>query len=76
VARTKTWFEGAFDSKHVFDPSHPMTENELELQIRWGFAGRKTAVAASSFVFHYRSISRGDAYKCEGAFRPETADAL
>jgi len=76
AARTKTWFAGAFDSKHVFDPGHPMTENELELQIRWGFAGRKTAVAASSFVFHYRGVSRGLVGLSDGAFRPETADAL
>jgi GT2 family glycosyltransferase len=75
VARTATWFAGAFDSKHVFDPAHVLTENDTELQIRWAFQGRKFAVVGSSFVFHYRSITRGDAFKCEGAYRPETANA-
>lgn len=67
IARADTWFNGAFDKHHVFNPAYKMTENEVELQIRW--FGRRRAVAASSFVFHYRAVSRGDKYLCKGAYR-------
>lgn len=70
VAKTETWIAGGYDRDHVFDPANKMTENEVELQTRWvvGQGGRR-AVVPSSFVFHYRSVSRGDQYKCEGAYR-------
>jgi len=71
VARTRIWWVGAFDELHVFDPSHKLTENETELQVRWVIGMRcRRAVVPSSFVFHYRSISRGDEHMSKGAFRP------
>lgn len=61
IAKTEKWFSGAFDRDNVFNPApeFKMTESEMELQIRWALAGRKLAVAGSSFVYHYRGISRG-----------------
>lgn len=47
----------------VFDPGYPMGGNEDELQRRWRAAGGRFAVAADSFVFHYRSVTRGDRYR-------------
>ena len=71
VARTRTWWSGAYDKDHVFDPSHPMTENEMELEMRWSMVGRRFAIAPGSFVFHYRSVSRGEGFATEGACRRE-----
>lgn len=70
VAKTRTWWAGAYNKDNVFNPKHKLTENELELQLRWHMAGRRMAVAPGSFVFHYRAVSRGDQHMCEGAFRP------
>jgi hypothetical protein len=36
-----------------------MTGNEDELQSRWRAKGMKFAAALGSFIFHYRSVSRG-----------------
>jgi GT2 family glycosyltransferase len=75
VARTKTWWSGAYDRSHVFRPSNPlnskgqrnptplMTLNEYELQGRWRDLGRRVGVCPGSFVFHYRAVSRGDRHK-------------
>lgn len=63
MARTADWWEGAFDSQHVFNPANKMTGNEDELQARWRRRGWTTAVVPGSFVFHYRSVSRGERYK-------------
>lgn len=74
LARTKTWWSGAFDPGHVFKPRNDvtsegrknltplMTLNEDELQGRWAKMGRTTAVCPSSFVFHYRAVTRGARY--------------
>lgn len=70
IARTSDWWSGSYDSNHVFNPANKMTENEVELQFRWHTRGRRFAVAGSSFVFHYRSVIRGEASFCEGTFRP------
>ncbi len=71
VARTNVWWSGAFDGENVFDPSHKLTENETELQARWVVGqGARRALVSSSFVFHYRSVTRGDKFKSAGAFRP------
>ena len=69
VARTETWWEGAFDRQHVFNPAMARDGQELELQLRWSLSCRRIAVAPSSFVFHYRSVARGDGFLCEGAYR-------
>lgn len=73
-SRTDLWFSGAYDKLHVFRPSNEfnsrgqrnptplMTLNEDELQHRWRKMGRCTAVVPSSFVFHYRAVSRGRRY--------------
>ncbi len=74
VARTETWFAGAFDGTSVFDPSRINSENETELQMRWTVGqGARRAIVPSSFVFHYRSVSRGDQHMCDGAYRPVAA---
>lgn len=73
-ASTERWFEGAYDAEHVFCPrndknskgqSNPtplMTLNEYELQRRWRNKGWKIGFSPGSFVFHYRSVSRGPQY--------------
>lgn len=75
VAKTATWWAGAFDEFHVFNPHNAynsqgkpnptplMTLNEYELQRRWHAKGFKTGFVPSSYVFHYRAVSRGDAHK-------------
>ncbi len=71
MAKTAVWKSGAFDAAHVFNPSFPLVGNEDELQERWRRMNRRIGHAPSSFVFHYRAISRGDQYRCDGAFRSE-----
>lgn len=68
-ARTDTWHAGAFDSQHVFDPKNKMTGNEDELQKRWKRRGMKIGFTPSSFIFHYRAVTRGDRYKARGWYR-------
>lgn len=71
MAKTATWWSGAFDKDHVFDPSKRMTGNEDELQKRWKKKGRKIGFVPSSFVFHYRAVSRGSRFKHRGWHRLE-----
>lgn len=75
IAKTKTWWEHAFDHEHVFKPRNDfnskgepnptplMTLNEYELQGRWHAKGLTSAVCLGSYVFHYRAVSRGDGEK-------------
>jgi GT2 family glycosyltransferase len=75
VAKTATWQAGAYapgqafrpanlvNSKGQDNPTPLMTLNEDELQGRWRAAGRKIGVVPASFVFHYRSVSRGDRHR-------------
>ena len=58
VAKTTTWWKHAYDAEHVFDPAFPMVGNEEEFQGRLRAKGGKTGVACTSFVFHYRSVTR------------------
>jgi GT2 family glycosyltransferase len=58
MAKTETWWHGAFDQHHVFDPRCKLTGNEDELQKRWVKLGLRIACVPRSFVFHYRSVSR------------------
>ncbi len=71
LARRETWDKGRYDADHIFKPSNPvnskgqpnptplMTLNEDELQARWRAVGMRSAFCPSSFVFHYRSVTRG-----------------
>ena len=63
MTRTEVAWRHAFDADNVFDPSCPMAGNEDRLQDRWKKAGLRFAVVPSSYVFHYRSVTRGDRYK-------------
>lgn len=79
MAKTADWWDGAYNyaDGHVFCPRNDftskgkpnatplMTLNEDELQGRWMAKGWKTAVVPSSFIFHYRAVSRGPRY-CKG----------
>ena len=77
MAKTSQWWEGRFDDEHVFcprndfnskgekNPTPLMTLNEDELQGRWRARGWKFAAVASSFIFHYRAVTRGKKY-CKG----------
>ena len=69
IAKTSVWWEGAFDDKHVFNPAKKMAGNEDELERRWRKRGFKIGFVPSSFVFHYRSVSRGDRHKQKGWHR-------
>lgn len=73
-AKAEHWNEGRFSAEHIFRPSNPrfksgrknptplMTGNEDELQLRWKAKGWKFGVACGSFIFHYRSVTRGVKY--------------
>ena len=75
MATLKAWEAGKFDEHHFFRPKNKyyvygrlnptpmMTGNEDELQGRWAKKGMKSGVVLSTFIFHYRSVSRGDKYK-------------
>lgn len=62
-----------FDKYHVFDPKCPMAGNEDRLQDRWEKAGLKFCVVPSAFVFHYRSVTRGDRF-CKGRWMRATPE--
>lgn len=77
MARTGTWRRHAhdrerdqvfrprndFDSKGRPNPTPTMTLGEYELQRRWHAAGLRAGICTTSYVFHYRSVSRGDRYR-------------
>ena len=75
MATLKAWEAGKFDALNFFrpknkyyaaggiNPTPKMTGNEDELQARWAKKGMKSGVVLSTFIFHYRSVSRGDKYK-------------
>ena len=82
MARTADWWEGRFDDDHVFNPYNEFNSkgqrcpdplnclNEDELQGRWRKKGWLAGFTASSFIFHYRAVSRGGlAAAVEGAYR-------
>lgn len=58
VAKTETWWKGAHQETQVFNPKHPMHKNEDELQGRWGKMNMYSAILPTSFVFHYRGVTR------------------
>jgi hypothetical protein len=74
LATMTAWRQGKYDATHYYcpvnthtskgkrNPTPLMTLNEDELQARWRAAGKKAAVVPGSFIFHYRSVSRGPRY--------------
>ena len=75
MATMNAWRKGKFDAQNYYrpvnthtskgkkNPTPLMTLNEDELQSRWTAKGMKSAIALSTFIFHYRAVSRGDKYK-------------
>jgi GT2 family glycosyltransferase len=73
MAKTRTWWRGAFSSECVFDAGYPLLHNELELQKRWLKAGMRIGFCPRTYVFHYRSVSRPEGLTGRlgrGAYRP------
>lgn len=74
-ASLPSWRAGKYDANHYYrplnthtaggqkNPTPTMTLNEDELQTRWAAKGMRSAIVLSSFIFHYRAVSRGDRYK-------------
>lgn len=81
VALTETWFRNSWSEREVFRPRNDfdsrgrpnptplMTLQEYELQSRWHGRGLKTGFCPGSFVFHYRSVTRGKRYAGRDFFR-------
>jgi len=75
IAKLSSWVRGKYDKDHyycpynaftsrgVVNPTPTMTLNEDELQARWRSLGMQSAVVLSSYIFHYRAVSRGDSYR-------------
>jgi glycosyltransferase involved in cell wall biosynthesis len=75
MATMAAWRKGKYDAKHYYrpvnthtakgrkNPTPLMTLNEDELQSRWAAKGMKSVISLSTFIFHYRAVSRGDKYK-------------
>lgn len=65
VGRTARWWEGAYDNEHVFDPTPPfaLVGSEHELQRRFRACGWRSVVSLRAFIFHYRSVTRGERFK-------------
>lgn len=80
-AAMQSWIKGKYDDRHFYKPANFFTSsgkknptpyttlNEDELQARWQKIGLKSGIALSSFIFHYRSVARGDKYKRGQWFR-------
>lgn len=59
AAKAETWIAGAHTYPTAyFNPKYKMTKNEDELMGRWKKLGFTSAIACSSFVFHYRGVTR------------------
>jgi GT2 family glycosyltransferase len=72
MAKTKTWWKYAFDNENVFDPRYKLVGNEDEFQIRGLYKGMRIGFSPNSYIFHYRSVSRGlipGVTENQGAFR-------
>lgn len=67
AALGSTWIAGAYSSGgNFYNPRNKMVKNEDELIGRWRTMGFTTAVACSSFVFHYRGVTRNPSGKRSG----------
>lgn len=86
VAKTQTWQEHRHSMGHVFNPRNDynakgernptplMTLGEYELQRRWKAEGLRAGICLGSYVYHYRSVSRGPKYaRGDWHRRPEKA---
>ena len=69
AARPAEWWAMAVSPLNVFKPSLRMQGQEDELQARCRNAGKRIAVVPASFVFHYRSVTRGVKYGRDQTFR-------
>jgi glycosyltransferase involved in cell wall biosynthesis len=68
AAKAATWKAGAFAfPEHFFNPKFKMTRNEDELMGRWKKQGISSLIACSSFVFHYRGVTRRPSGKGAGS---------
>ena len=54
AATLDTWERGSYNDTCVFNPAYKHLENEMELQLRWALLGYTSAVAARSFIYHYK----------------------
>jgi GT2 family glycosyltransferase len=65
ISRTTRWWDGCFDDHHVFNPAHrfALIHSEHELQKRLLARGWHSLVSLSTFIFHYRSVTRGEKFK-------------
>jgi GT2 family glycosyltransferase len=86
MAKTSTWWNNRYDitrndvfrprndfnSKGQRNPTPLMTLNEYEFQARLRQNGGRVGFCPGSFVFHYRAVSRGDAYKRGKWYRKKT----
>lgn len=69
-----SWERGKYDKEHYYCPYNAytskgrknltplMTLNEDELQRRWRAKKMESAIVLSSFIFHYRAVTRGNRY--------------
>lgn len=69
LAKTEIWWAGRYSEDHVFNPAKKMKGNEDELQRRWKLKSYRSGICPGSFIFHYRSVSRGRAFATEGWHR-------
>jgi len=79
-ARKELWYSNQYDDRHVFcpvnrftskgkkNPTPFMTCNEDEFQRRLRRNKVKSGIALGSYVFHYRSVSRGQKRYGKGQF--------
>lgn len=63
ISQTAKWWAGRYDNNNVFNPARKfsLVGNEDELQRRFRAKRWRIAVSLRSFIFHYRSVTRGKA---------------
>lgn len=59
AGRTESWFKAAHTPDSVFDPGIPMAGNEDDFFERAHTRKTTGCIVPKSFVFHYRSVTRG-----------------
>ena len=59
VGSADSFNRARFSPEHVYDPSNLMIGNEYQLQSLAEERGIRSYVALKSFVYHFRSVSRG-----------------
>ena len=69
MARTETWWKGKYNEQYVFNPHKKMKDNETELQDRWNKKKWRMGFVPTSFIFHYRAVSREEKWKHPGWHR-------